>query len=327
MTQVTSQSWLQPDWPKQAQQWVNRSLRELDYQVIGSLVLIKGWSLGYVYKQKTNKGDVFFKATASLPLFSNESQLCATLYDLFPNAIATTLAYEPQQQWLLTADFGTAFVDTVPLSDWALPFNAFAKLQQRSILHLDKLIDSGCIQRDIRNLPDQLTAMFADDNITARLPKDIPQSAAQISEVMTKLTQQINALLQLGLPNTLVHSDLHIENIAPNTALATEQASEPFIYFDWSDACISHPFIDGTYVFRIEKTPAKQQIVQAYLSQWQSYADMEALHEAWHLAEGICYAHQAVSYGAMNHILDHDMDLLHAFENAFRRFMVNLLNK
>lgn len=95
------------------------------------------------------------------------------------------------------------------------------------------------------------------------------------------------------------------------------------IFFDWSDACISHPFIDGTYIFRMPDSDSKRQIIKAYLSNWQEFAPMAELNKAWQLAEIVCYAHQAVSYASMKKSLPAAgmKDLEQAFINAFKRLL------
>ena len=318
--------WQQSHWPQSAQNWTQTELTKQNIRLNGELQPIKAWALGHVFRQATSSGDIFFKATAFLPLFSNEASLCAKLFKLFPQYHAEVLAYDAEQQWMLTASFGEAFIDTVPLSDWAKPFAAFADLQLSSAKHTHELESAGCIRRDIRFLSKQLCDIFQDKSITYRLPSDIDLTPDNLHQALARLDENIAALLAYQLPNTLVHSDLHIENIAPNTRANTN--NEQFIFFDWSDACISHPFIDGTYLFRMEDSKDKHFVIDAYLAQWTQFGAMFELKQAWELAESVCYAHQAVSYAGMIQILSekNNHDLIPAFENAFRRFLSKMMN-
>ena len=319
----TLQSWQQANWPQTAQRWTEAELSKQNIRLIDELQVVKTWALGHVLKQSTGSGDTFFKATAFLPLFSNEASLCAKLFELFPQYSARVIAFDAHQQWLLTESFGEAFVDTVPLCDWVKPFTEFANLQLASVDHIEELEAAGCIRRDITQLPTQLQRIFNDKAIISRLPQDIDLSTERLSQVLTKLKQSVTALAAYQLPSSLVHSDLHIENIAPRNGV-----KEHFTFFDWSDGCISHPFIDGTYLFRMDDSEGKQQIIDAYLNQWSKYGSKDELKRAWQLAESICYAHQAVSYAEMLHILSKQQtpDLIHAFENAFRRFLFKMMN-
>ena len=44
------------------------------------------------------------------------------------------------------------------------------------------------------------------------------------------------------IPNTLVHGDFHAENIA--------MSDGGYLIFDWTDACIAHPFVDAATFLR-----------------------------------------------------------------------------
>ncbi|WP_076538590.1 phosphotransferase family protein [Shewanella sp. UCD-KL21] len=310
---AAKQTWQLPDWPKSANAWVKSVLLANNIEPIGELVEVKCWALGQVLKHATTEGDVYFKATAHLPLFSNESQVAQRLSQLFPQHSATVITIDADKQWLLASDFGAALEETVPLSVWADAFNAFAKLQIASSQQLDALSASGCLTRDISQLPQQLSTIFNDSSIMSRLPESITAQPQHCHSALIALQQAISALQQYHLPNTLVHSDLHIENVA--------QVNGEYVFFDWSDACISHPFIDGTYLFRMPPSADKQQVIEAYLAQWRQFQPLPKLKQAWSMAEVVCYAHQAVSYAQMINRLpqQHIKDLQAAFENAFRR--------
>ncbi|MCL1067876.1 aminoglycoside phosphotransferase family protein [Shewanella olleyana] len=328
------QCWQQNDWPQNAKHWTEVELNKHNIRLIGELQQVKGWALGHVLRQSTHSGEVFFKATALLHMFSNEASLCAKLFELFPQNSAEVIAFDANKQWMLTKSFGEAFVDTVPLSDWSKPFAAFAGLQIESVKHIEQLESAGCIRREIINLTQQLSDIFQDISVSSQLPQDLDLSPENLQQVLSRLDNDITALSAYQLPNTLVHSDLHIENIAPfNPATSTigndvNNQHVGFIFFDWSDACISHPFIDGTYLFRMNDSPEKHTVINAYLSQWDKFGSKDELSQAWQLAEGICYAHQAVSYAGMLHILSKEEtpELVTAFENAFRRFLIKIMN-
>ncbi|MDO6775490.1 phosphotransferase [Shewanella sp. 3_MG-2023] len=316
--QLPLQTWQAPDWPNNANLWVKAVLIGQNIEPIDDLVAVKCWSLGQVLKQATTQGDVYFKATAHLPLFSNEAKLCQKLGQLFPQQSAQVIAIDEAKQWMLTQDFGNAYEETVPLAVWAEAFSSFAQLQISSSEHIGELASSGCLVRDIQDLPQQLTSIFNDDSILARLPEAIlhPQ---QYQAILTALDNAIRALKQFKLPNTLVHSDLHIENIA--------KVKGECVFFDWSDGCISHPFIDGTYLFRMQPSADKHAVINAYLSQWTHLHSIEQLNQAWNIAEVVCYAHQAVSYAQMINQLPPSgiEDLQTAFENAIKRLFDKVL--
>lgn len=77
------------------------------------------------------------------------------------------------------------------------------------------------------------------------------------------------------------------------------------IFFDWSDASITHPFFSLLLLF--DDSPAalmappqqNQRLRAAYLSPWQVYESMERLEQALELAEQLAPVHHALLYHLM----------------------------
>ncbi|MGS0683110.1 phosphotransferase [Shewanella sp. 125m-7] len=278
----------------------------------GKLEQVSGWCLGQILKQDTDKGYYFFKATAFLPLFSNESMLCLTLSELMPHYVPDTLCSLTEKQWMISKDFGGGLAEGADISSWINAFRQFSKLQIESTQYVNVLIDNGCLQRKITDIPRQLSQLLNDPDITANLPKKL---TSHKEDIVLNVRRHVEELVLFNIPDTLVHGDLHIENIA--------QHKDEFIFFDWSDACISHPFIDGTYVFRMPDNEDKKNIIEAYLAPWLYLADIETLKSAWNKAELVCYAHQAISYASMKKTLPKEQmqDLEQAYLNAFNRLI------
>ncbi|TPH12155.1 phosphotransferase [Litorilituus lipolyticus] len=304
--------WESAEWLESVQKWTNQSLTEHGLEPIGNLERVSGWALGLILKQKTDAGFYYFKSTAFLPLFSNESQVCASLSKLLPKFVPEVLNVSQDNQWMITNDFGGSLPEDTDKTIWANAFEVFALFQIKSINHLNELKLNGCLNRPIANIPAQLNELLNNATITQCLPNEIE---ANRDNIILSVTKAIKALEKFQMPNTLVHGDLHIENIAISNG--------KYLFFDWSDSCISHPFIDGTYIFRMPEGEEKQNIVKAYLTQWIHLADFETLLKAWHQAELVCYAHQAITYGSMKKALSEAQmqTLEQAFFNAFNRLI------
>ncbi|WKE66998.1 aminoglycoside phosphotransferase family protein [Gallaecimonas kandeliae] len=307
---TVTQSWEQGDWPASADAWVKAELEKRQIPAGMPLEAVSGWALGQILRQPTAQGDYYFKATAKLPLFSNEASLCRTLSDCFPGATPATLAIQADRQWMLSGSFGQPLAQDCDLSVWAEAFAAYGRLQSSSIPHLERLKASGCLARPVTALPERLAELFCDERLAGLLPS---KALAYATETIAKVAEAIADLGRHPLPDALMHGDLHIENIA--------RTQDGFVFFDWSDACISHPFIDGTYVYRMPEGAGKERIIDAYLGGWTAFMDKGALRQTWDRAEILCYAHQAQSYGSMMIQLPEQgrAPLKTAFENAFIR--------
>ncbi|WP_371189526.1 phosphotransferase [Thalassotalea maritima] len=309
-----SLQWDSPEWIESAQTWVNENLKQRGVEPVGNLTKVSGWALGQIFKQNTKDGFYFFKATAFLPLFSNESLLCLKLAELTPEYVPNTICCSESEQWMISRDFGGGLPEGADITLWVEAFKTFAQLQKLSFNHINELIENGCLQREIHDIPKQLDEILSDNGIVRHLPE---QFKIKRREIIFKVKQSVEALAKFNIPNTLVHGDLHIENIA--------KIGDRFLFFDWSDACISHPFIDGTYIFRMPEGKDKDIIVNTYLSQWSNLYKLEDLKSAWKQAELVCYTHQAISYASMKRALSNVQmqDLGQAFTNAFNRLLAS----
>ncbi|MDJ0708661.1 MAG: phosphotransferase [Leptolyngbyaceae cyanobacterium MO_188.B28] len=101
--------------------------------------------------------------------------------------------------------------------------------------------------------------------------------------------QRLFTVFNFAYPLTLVHGDLHFNNIASR--------GDNYIFFDWTDACIAPPFFDMMTLFFVDN-PKDDSVVElrhTYLSEWLLYASMEALLQAWEIARPLCALHYAVT--------------------------------
>ncbi len=69
-----------------------------------------------------------------------------------------------------------------------------------------------------------------------------------------------------------------------------------YVFFDWTDASITHPFLDLLVVLFEEDADLRRKLSDAYLSTWAEFASEDDLHELWKLAEPLASLNQALSY-------------------------------
>jgi aminoglycoside phosphotransferase (APT) family kinase protein len=96
---------------------------------------------------------------------------------------------------------------------------------------------------------------------------------------------------QYNVPATLVHGDMHMSNVA--------RTAHGYCFFDWSDACVAHPFLDMISVLHEPDSTVQQRLRDHYLAVWTAYEPWERLLAMWELAYPLCALHQAVSYRAI----------------------------
>ncbi|HJZ48886.1 MAG TPA: phosphotransferase, partial [Roseiflexaceae bacterium] len=134
-------------------------------------------------------------------------------------------------------------------------------------------------------------ALLSTDQALAELD---PPEAGQLRGLGPRIAQICDRLLDYRVPQTLVHGDLHLGNVAG--------AAEQFVFFDWTDACVAHPFFDLTTMLNSAEEnlgsfqAARARLADVYLGAWTDYEPIERLREACALALPLGALHQAVSY-------------------------------
>ena len=110
----------------------------------------------------------------------------------------------------------------------------------------------------------------------------------ELERIAPALKDACRRLAALGLSPTLVHGDLHMLNVA--------RLDGELVYFDWSDACVAHPFIDLLSLLSEKDESKRAALLEAYLEPWEAVAAVERLQEAVALAAVVIPLHHAVSY-------------------------------
>ena len=282
--------WERPGWYRTAEAWIHSQLTQLGNPATGPVEQVKHWCLSCILRVPTAQGLVYFKASNGSALMVNEAVLTQTLAQVFPTNMPQTLAIDSARDWMLLADFGAEIGWDASVETREAALTAFAQLQMASAAQVDALLAHGCIDRRLPTLAEQIAPLLNDaammNLIDAEQQQRLLAAAPRLAELCTQMAQY-------NVPATLVHGDMHMSNVA--------RRGEHFVFFDWSDACIAHPFLDMIAILH-EKEPALQsRLRDAYLANWMVYESIERLLELWQLAYPLCALHQAVSYRAIAH--------------------------
>ena len=290
--------WARVGWYEEASNWSYLELSQLGYEKIAPIECIKSWSISCVLKITTNAGIFYLKQASTLPLFCDEPVVTKELANLFPNHIPKVVSINRQHHWLLLQDFGKPIGERVSVKIQQNIYSLLAQIQIKSLEYQDRLLDIGCLDRRLNILQSQINPLIEEAATLSEL------SSVEISQLQNLAPYLKNLCLQLAsynIPETLVHGDLHLGNVAIN--------EENYLFFDWTDSCITHPFFDlfsllftGNQKFwlKLFKNFKKQyyfpRLRDAYLNQWLEYESRERLLEAWNIAKPLCALHHAVTY-------------------------------
>lgn len=171
-------------------------------------------------------------------------------------------------------------------------------LQRDTTDRLGALQAIGCADRRLETLPAWVDFLVADVETLVLIE---PQEADRLIALGPHLKELAAELSDYRLPSTLVHGDLHPGNIAAYHG--------KYLFYDWTDACIAHPFMDLITVLEetdtfADRAQAMARLRHAYLSQWTDYKPQDRLMDAWTLAEPLAALHQAISYRNIYGILE-----------------------
>ena len=187
---------------------------------------------------------------------------------------------------MLLADFGKPLRNADPKAEEReAVYRWFGKLQVEAVKQVDKLLGTGCLDRRLTHLIGQVDGLVEDPNIVDQLDDS---EIRKLRELIPRLKEKIGELTTFRVPETLVHGDLHLGNIAGRDG--------SLLVFDWTDGCVTHPFFDmmGIYVQKHEEL--RSRFRNAYLDAWTEFESMNRLQRCWELAGSLYYLHHAISY-------------------------------
>lgn len=282
--------WAVRGWYDAATQWMRDQLALYSIEMEGPPEQIKQWGISCILKARTSSGDYYLKAANSL--FAREPVITEALSRLYPGQVPNPLAMlvEPEQGWMLLRDFGGHDLREATASELAEPLRAHARMQIGCIEQVDGLLASGFADRRLSVLAAQARDLLADP---ASLGGLTDEEAGKLKAALPQIERMCLQLESYGIPQTMVHGDFHAGNIISREG--------KHLVFDWTDACIAHPFLDLVTITDNDDSGSmtedeRNRLLNAYLGEWIAYASMSTLLEAARLARVLGALHQAISY-------------------------------
>jgi hypothetical protein len=246
-------------------------MERLGRPLTGPVRQARVWRLSCLLRAPTGDGDVWFKANTTSPLFVNEGVVMGALAGLFPGQVPAPLAVEPERGWMVLADFGEEVGWEAPMEVVEEVTQTYARMQVEATA----------------GLPGVDAATWLSPDEEAGLRAAVPGLQARCAELAGN-----------AVPPVLVHGDLHLSNVARRPG--------GYLFFDWTDACVAHPFLDlatirrGTaFVDAADEAELRERLRQAYLPEWASFEPPGRLARAWELAAPLGALRQAVSYRSL----------------------------
>ena len=227
--------WLDPAWLAQARAWI-----EARADVAGELdqFHVRWWST--VIRVPTRDGDLFFKAVGRG--FEFEPPLTAKLATLAPDRVPELVDVDVERGWMLMRDAGERLREVVrepgDLHHWERALPRYAELQIAAAPHAGDLLELGVPDAGVAKLPDQLR-----DALAAPVAGLTADQYEQMVAALPRFEAMCAELAGYGIPETIQHDDLHDGQVFHRDGR--------YLFFDWGDSCVSHPFHSLTVTLRL----------------------------------------------------------------------------
>ena len=284
-------AWAKRGWLSEVKGWLEVEVIRLGREPVGDPEQLRVWSLSAILRQKTEGGEVYFKAV--MDHFNAEPRITAAVAELFPDLTPKVLALEPARGWLLLEPFRGQEVQEAELEARAEVLRRFSLVQLESVVHKETLLAAGCADRGLTKLKEAVPWLLRESLELHRLTSDEREGLLKLEP---QFLEQLDELAACGLPETLLHGDLHFGNVV--------REGERITIFDWTDACWSHPFFDLTLQNKWHESDVWAALSEAYLEPWLARYDEASVRRALGLAESLSPLFYAQSYEGINRAVE-----------------------
>ena len=275
------QPWERSGWFATAVDWIEASLPE-----VGRVDQHATWSVSSLHRVETAVGRYYFKATPTA--FRREAVVTEILARRFPETIPRPTAIDEERGWMLTADFGDELVATMDPPSWLEALDTLGSLQRTSVASVASLFRSGFRDRRPRTLQSQV------DDLASEGSEWLPDgSIRRLRAARSRFHDLCEEVASSPIPNTLVHGDFHADNVVVSDGRC--------LIFDWTDACIAHPFVDAATFLRYAERASIDRATRErwrdhYVRGWEEIASHEVTSQLFEQVVPLAAMHQVITY-------------------------------
>ncbi len=261
---------------------------------VGTVEQYSSWNGSALLRIQTDSGRCYLKASPGY--FRHEGPVTELLSRHFPETVPMPIALDPERGWMVLQDFGDEDVGDMGLEHWEEALAAMASMQRASVALTEELLAGGLADRRPAVLLGQIEALARGDL------GDIPDGyAVRLLDAMPAFERLSLELEGAPIPFTLVHGDFHPANIAIKDGR--------YVIFDWTDACIAHPFVDLQTYFHMFGPPttdadARERLLRRYLDTWSTVMPGDEATQLFRRTAPFTTMHHAITYQAILSHLD-----------------------
>jgi len=298
---ATLQPWERAGWFGEARQWIESRLDEAHYRPIGQIEQVKGaWGWSSILQVETDRGPVYFKADYARP--PKEVEVILKLAERWPGCVPDFIAVDIDRNWMLMPDFGGTRMDGLDPASYGDAVSRFAQIQRSTAAHIDSWRSLGCPDMTPESLSVLARQLVADKTALCEVKGGLTLDEwEQLYRSMPAIEAILNRLAASTVPSVVSSEDFRAGNVM--------QRADGYVFFDWGNTVITHPFFGINYFLNRMSRPEdangflwrneleddlRQGLAATFLGEWRDYAPWEQLVDEFWLCRRIYHLYEAV---------------------------------
>lgn len=261
--------------------WADEQLDAAGRPRTGPAEQVKSWNLSGVLRLPTATGPVWCKHVP--PFLAHESAVLDVLGHAEPGLVPVVIARRRD-----AGGTSVTLLEHVPgVDQWEAPEPVLAEMarrwvdvQARRAQDVDRLLALGVPDRRSASLADLVARLTRRPDVRATLPT---ADLAQVDAVVADLPARLAAIDACGLPDTLVHGDLHPGNWIGD--------GRRLVLVDWGDSVVGQPMLDVlAFLARIADEAVRDRVRAVFVDAWRRHrpsSDPERAMELAHRVEAL----------------------------------------
>jgi hypothetical protein len=238
----------EPGGPAASLRWADRMLLGLDRGPIIAAAQQRTWNLSSIWRLETPGGPVWLKEVPRF--FWHEPAVLRWLAGVGRNCVPVLLAGEDGRMLLEHIPGDDLHGASVEVRAQIAADHHW--LQAASIGQVAHLIDAG--------VPDLRTPQLTE--VVSQVVARFGDGDAHLRALVGGLAQRLAAVAALGLPDALVHGDLHPGNVRSDGSQR--------VIIDWGDSFIGHPALDIIRLTERLEAGSAQVLIDAWAERWRA---------------------------------------------------------
>lgn len=294
--------WQQPGWLLNVLPDVDRALERQGVRRTGPAQQTRHTGITGMLRLPTDGDHVWLKSGPDI--FAHEARVVTWLSARHPGSIPTIVADDTS--WWISREFpeerGTSGQD---------PLEFLASVHTASIEHIAALTSLGC-----RVLPPSALVHSVED-LTDRTDLLHFRERSALRAALPEIEARCRALDAEGMPLTLVHGDFHAGNF--------RWIGDRWFVYDWTDACVAHPFVDLCLPLSYVVPRDQRRRVNLYTQTWRKRVPDTTIERCLRLAPAVGAAYQVANYRFILDNTAHTLDPGNEFTVLLRQWVDRLL--